>query len=145
MLVRFSSKGNGLDILMGYSGRVHKPLNFTKLLEPKGDKAWRKIIALIHITNQLAQDLHKIIMDTKKTETTKEMARCSLDVQMVNGTSNTHTCWCFAVTLMKEEKLALAIPSKHAWKQIPNDIKHTNGNPIKKFQEIQGNLDHGSP
>jgi len=73
------------------------------------------------------------------------MARCSLDVQMVNDTSNTHTCWCFAVTLMKEEKLALTILGKHASKQIPNDIKHIVVTPSKKFQEIQGNLNHGFP
>jgi hypothetical protein len=49
------------------------------------------------------------------------------------------------MTLVKEEKLALTIPSKHTWKQIPNDIKHIVVTPSKKFQEIQGNLDHGSP
>jgi len=80
MLVHSSSKGNGLDILMGSSGRVHKPLNFTKLLELKRDKAWRKIMALTHITSQ-AQDLHKIIMDTKKNpnhwRNGKMLSRCS--------------------------------------------------------------------
>jgi hypothetical protein len=65
MFVCSSSKRNELEILMGSSGRVHKPLSFTKLLEPKGDKAWRKVTTLTHITNQVAQDLCKIIVDTK--------------------------------------------------------------------------------
>jgi hypothetical protein len=41
---------------------------------------------------------------------------------------------------MKEEKLTLTKPSKHAWKQILDDIKHAMVTPAKKFQEIQGNL-----
>jgi len=81
MLVCSSSKGNGLDILMGSSGRVHEPLSFTKLSELKEDKARRKIIALTHIKNQVAQDLHKIIMDTKKNpnhwRNGKMLSKCS--------------------------------------------------------------------
>jgi hypothetical protein len=37
------------------------------------------------------------------------------------------------MTLVKEEKLALAIPRKHTWKQIPNDIKHIMVPPSKKL------------
>jgi hypothetical protein len=41
---------------------------------------------------------------------------------------------------MKEEKLTLTKPGKHAWKKILDDIKHTMVTPSEKFQEIQGNL-----
>jgi hypothetical protein len=50
---------------MDSSGKVDKPLGFTRLSELERDRVWRKVMALIHITNQVAHDLHKVIVDTK--------------------------------------------------------------------------------
>jgi hypothetical protein len=50
---------------MDSSGKVDKPLIFTKLSKLEGNTIWRKVVALIQITNQVAQDLHKVIVGTK--------------------------------------------------------------------------------
>jgi hypothetical protein len=42
------------------------------------------------------------------------------------------------MTSVKEEKLALVIPDKHAWKQIPNDIKHIVVTPTKISKKSKG-------
>jgi hypothetical protein len=50
-----------LDLLVGKQSKTYTPINFTNILEPKRERAWRKITTLTHMTNQPTMDLQKLV------------------------------------------------------------------------------------